>query len=622
MNLPGFHSLGSAWLFALLIPLLILYFLKLKRPRMEVSSLALWQQVINDQRVNSPFQRFKRNILLLLQFLMLSALCLAAMQPFFRGGPEQYENLPILIDCSASMSALDQPDGKSRLDVAKEEVEKLIDGLTGDQRLSLIAVTSTGRRLTEFTNNKRILRDALSKVETADVPGVLEDAMRMTLAMSRTETIKSVVVLSDGNFPPRVDFELPFNLAYQQIPPGGSNLGIIDFNARRADKTTWDVFVRVGGTKGEKLGTDVTIIQNGTEIAEDTVVLEGVESQRLTFKIEADADSTLQARLKPIGFDSMECDNYAWMELPEGRPLRVFAEGNMGPWRHALSGLPDLDVYPKSDDSSEPAKYDVIISDSEKDFEREGLVRAFVGLIPPDLTSMLDESKGETQIVDWNRTEPVLQHVQLADITILDPPVRKAGVVDNQIEELGYEILAWGDEGPLLLKRRDGVNLTFYFLFHTDNSTLPYRLAFPITVANTINQGLRATALSEVRGQKTGVLKPVALSSDTDYTITGPGGLRRRISSNEQGMLTGIPAPKVGEYEIADGGDAVRKLGAGLLNRRESSLTGIEEIQFREVSVGAAETTVKNDRPLWKWLAIAAFAILLVEWWYFQRRPV
>ena len=87
-------------------------------------------------------------------------------------------------------------------------------------------------------------------------------------------------------------------------------------------------------------------------------------------------------------------------------------------------------------------------------------------------------------------------------------------------------------------------------------------------------------------------------------------------------MLTGIPAPKVGEYEIADGGDAVRKLGAGLLNRRESSLTGIEEIQFREVSVGAAETTVKNDRPLWKWLAIAAFAILLVEWWYFQRRPV
>ena len=52
-----------AWLFLLLVPLVIFYFLKLKRPRLEIPSLALWRSVLNDQRVNSPFQRFKRNIL-------------------------------------------------------------------------------------------------------------------------------------------------------------------------------------------------------------------------------------------------------------------------------------------------------------------------------------------------------------------------------------------------------------------------------------------------------------------------------------------------------------------------------------------------------------------------------
>ena len=78
MNWPGFYALSSAWLFALLLPLVILYFLKLKRPKKEIPSLALWQQVINDQRVNSPFQKFKRNILLLLQFLLLASLILAA----------------------------------------------------------------------------------------------------------------------------------------------------------------------------------------------------------------------------------------------------------------------------------------------------------------------------------------------------------------------------------------------------------------------------------------------------------------------------------------------------------------------------------------------------------------
>src|ERR1700722_4711209 len=116
MNWLGFFSLGSAWLALLLVPLVLVYFLKLRRPRQSVSSLALWRQVINDQRVNSPFQRFKRNLLLLLQMLLLCLIVLAAMQPFIRAAPQRAEYLPVLIDCSASMAALDKPGGISRLD--------------------------------------------------------------------------------------------------------------------------------------------------------------------------------------------------------------------------------------------------------------------------------------------------------------------------------------------------------------------------------------------------------------------------------------------------------------------------------------------------------------------------
>ncbi len=84
MSWPGFFSLSSAWLATLFVPLVIFYFLKLKRPRQRVSSLLLWYQVVNDQRVNSPFQKFKRNLLLLLQILLLACLVLAAMQPYLR----------------------------------------------------------------------------------------------------------------------------------------------------------------------------------------------------------------------------------------------------------------------------------------------------------------------------------------------------------------------------------------------------------------------------------------------------------------------------------------------------------------------------------------------------------
>ena len=126
-----------AWLFLLLVPLVIFYFLKLKRPRLEIPSLALWRSVLNDQRVNSPFQRFKRNILLLLQILLLMFVVLAAMQPFFPSGAERARYLPILIDTSASMAAVDA-EGKSRLDEVKLEVRKLIDNMLSDQRFCLI----------------------------------------------------------------------------------------------------------------------------------------------------------------------------------------------------------------------------------------------------------------------------------------------------------------------------------------------------------------------------------------------------------------------------------------------------------------------------------------------------
>src|SRR5882757_4116779 len=116
--MPTFTALSSAWLFLLTIPLVVFYFLKLRRPRQVIPSLVLWRQVMADQRVNAPFQQFKRNLLLLLQILLLSLLLLAAMQAFLRREASRAQRLPVLIDVSASMAALDVPGGVSRLDAA------------------------------------------------------------------------------------------------------------------------------------------------------------------------------------------------------------------------------------------------------------------------------------------------------------------------------------------------------------------------------------------------------------------------------------------------------------------------------------------------------------------------
>ena len=58
-----------------------------------------------------------------------------------------------------------------------------------------------------------------------------------------------------------------------------------------------------------------------------------------------------------------------------------------------------------------------------------------------------------------------------------------------------------------------------------------------------------------------------------------------------------------------------------LLTVTETSLATVPQLQFRELSVGAAGTMLKSDHPLWGEFAAVGFVLLLVEWWYFQRRP-
>ncbi|MBV9127246.1 MAG: hypothetical protein JO117_04085, partial [Verrucomicrobia bacterium] len=345
-----------------------------------------------------------------------------------------------------------------------------------------------------------------------------------------------------------------------------------------------------------------TASTSNTEPAATATTTESGGSARQVFRVDAEGSptgTTLEVRLLLAGFDALAADNRATLRLPVPRVLRVFVPPTLPTWRRALVALADnsLDLRAagggsgSGNDEAVPPEtpFDLVITDQPADLSRAAGVVCSVGFVPEDLQRLVEiapanaTNGGGPSVIDWRRDADVLRHVELGDLVLLETPVVRVGATDADFNNLGYEILAQGGRGPLVLERRASAAATssqttssrfVALLFNPDKSTLPYRVGFPVLVANLLDLATRAAGLSEV-----------------EATRTGPA------------------ANRVGDE-------------ASLLSPLETSLASVESIRFNEqITTTAALVPPRRERSLWFPLALGAFALLMVEWWAFHARP-
>src|SRR5512133_704167 len=115
--------------------LVILYFLKLRRTEQMIACTLLWKRAVQDLQVNAPFQRLRRNLLLLLQLLALAAMAAALAGPVMSLTRGPGKRMVIVIDRSASMNATDV--APSRLEEAKRQARVFVESMRSRAALSL-----------------------------------------------------------------------------------------------------------------------------------------------------------------------------------------------------------------------------------------------------------------------------------------------------------------------------------------------------------------------------------------------------------------------------------------------------------------------------------------------------
>ena len=86
----------------------LLYFLKVRRPELRVSTLQFWRPFVADRQANAPWQKLRGSLLLALQLLAAGAIALALMRPGVTGAAGVSSTTVVMLDGSASMQSSDQ----------------------------------------------------------------------------------------------------------------------------------------------------------------------------------------------------------------------------------------------------------------------------------------------------------------------------------------------------------------------------------------------------------------------------------------------------------------------------------------------------------------------------------
>jgi len=633
---------------AVAVPLLlVLYFLKLKRREVVVSSTLLWKRAVQDLQVNAPFQRLRRNLLLLLQLLALAAVLVALAGPVLAWSRGPGQRYVLLIDRSASMGATDvQP---TRLDAAKEQAKVLIASMRSSSALSLregsdhamvIAFDRHAKVMCNFTADKRQLIAAIDAIEASDGPSLLAEAITMARAFAQSPGVEGnlrsaeeaarLALFSDGRIQDLDGIVVgPDELVFHRLGQSPDNVGITAMNARRSyeQPEQVEIFASLANYGAEPATRDVQLAVDGNVQAIRSVTIPAGQAgggevpfkpgqTAVNFSLSHREAGVLEVR--QLGADALPGDDAAWsiLEPPKRLSVLLVTQGNPV-LESALRACPlaRLDpCTPAGFDALDPAafaaqqRYDVIVLDNHVP-ARTPQCRYLVFGPPPNGIDVNGPQELDNQVmVDWRSQHPVLQYVNLTNFFALKG--RKLELPRDA------EVLAEFNESPALaLVRRQG---STYLLAGFDilQSNWPFEPSFVLFCYNALSF-LGAQAGSGGR-HELAVGEPIAIESvpaETVLTLTRPDSTKTELKPDPGGTVRFPGTQRVGVYAVQTPGQPGHRYAVNLLDAEESRIEPQDQIKFSSVAVAAQEQMVQRANvPLWPPLVLAALMLVCLEW--------
>jgi hypothetical protein len=602
--------------FLLGIPILVLLYLLASRTRVvTVSSLQFWT-VRRDRGDRMPrWRRFYDNPRFYLQLLVLLLLTGALLNPIWKAPVDSSHRRVLVIDTSAGMKTMEGEE--SRMELAKREALRIINGWKDGS--ATLMTTGAHPRTVDYVGVgvRERAAEAIRNVRANDGPAHLLSAVQAASRMA--EGNDSIALVTDGAASETLRIRDRFpNVQIVTVGKTGDNVAVTgaDFSE---DQSGVVVTLK---NEGDRVHPGrLELLLDGRRVSSQGLTLSPHEEVPLYFPMPSTMGRVIEARLQVS--DALAADNRAWAVRSGTKRteiLLVSAAPRLLERTLRANDRWDVTVMgPSAYESSAEtlSRFDVILFDHYRPVPayrprsgRQG--RFFIALPGSSLSPVSD--KGETQVVDWDSSHPVMRFVEplgslyLRRTTILSPPP-------------WAEVLADDGDHPLIYSETGIYGRSLILAFDPWDSNFPESPSFPVFLLNAVQWLQEGDRGGTIHAGEVYTLRVPSFLDGTGLWIRGPeGGLEKAIV--EDGLLRYGHTDTAGIYRIR-GENGFEAAFAVNVDPEESS-TGPRPLPLTPggVHTGQDRTNDTVRIPLWKFLALLSMAAMILEWTIRKRRSL
>ncbi|WP_273326417.1 vWA domain-containing protein [Vallitalea guaymasensis] len=451
----------------LLIPLVILmYILKQNFEQKEISSTFLWELASKEDEVNTPWQKLKKNILMILQIIVIIIITLALANPYLYKKQETNNVQIIVMDTSASMNA-EYKDGKTRLDYAKEMAKEKIDGLLDGTPVTIITIGNDVNINVSNAISKDTIKKSINNINPTYGSMKIDDNIDFIFSIAKSYEDYEISIISD-------EINNNDNIHNYLVQSEGSNVSIDNISTFFSEGS-YEVLAKVTNRYKTPVKIHFDLYdQNDTWLKGSEIDLESYESKNILFDNINCEGNYIYGQIKEKDLITADNKRFNILNKNEIKRIILISEENIF-MEKAILASNRYELYKTKNSGVNNEKYDLYIYDSiiPDSIPDEGNLM-FLNI--PKVDGLYETDSETSSGMAAFSDEAITRHVFNENFIVSD--YRK--ILPNEYIK---SIANVGEDSIIATGNKNGRKFNI-MSFDLHNSDFPLNISFPVLIDN------------------------------------------------------------------------------------------------------------------------------------------